>query len=299
MLVFASSLTIPTVFILGAVSGSVPSAPGNLAVSDLFADSIGYTWDAVSGATSYEWQAIYTVSGDFATPDFTGTVSSAAATVTGISANSTITFRVRAVNGAGASDWTEASPVDTQPATVTGLTSSISADTLFVSWDHIPYDNSLAASSWYAVWELRYIGHEWDDLVNQDQDALGDDPTLLFLGSATGYAYDARVRVENGDAGVNGNWAYLYGIPVPPDLPTLTDSGTDLDGNTVVTFTAPPNPVAVDIRYGIGFNPSVWYETANVTSPFIFGRGDTISYEIRIRFDGYTGEWGNRLTVVP
>ncbi|MER7826486.1 glycoside hydrolase family 18 protein [Streptomyces sp. NPDC096097] len=71
----------------------LPAAPTGLSASATSSTSVALTWSAVPGATSY------TVHRDGAAPL---SVTSASATVTGLTAATTYTFRVGAVNAAGA-----------------------------------------------------------------------------------------------------------------------------------------------------------------------------------------------------
>ncbi|MGW6571473.1 chitinase [Streptomyces sp. NPDC054945] len=71
----------------------LPAAPTGLSASATSSTSVALTWSAVPGATSY------TVHRDGAAPL---SVTSASATVTGLTAATTYTFRVSAVNAAGA-----------------------------------------------------------------------------------------------------------------------------------------------------------------------------------------------------
>jgi len=86
---------------------SVPVAPSGLSAASASSDnnSARISWNSVSGATSYQVQYWSPANSDWRTD---GDYSSGTSyTSTGLSANSSWTYRVRAVNSAGASGWSQ------------------------------------------------------------------------------------------------------------------------------------------------------------------------------------------------
>ena len=84
---------------------TAPAIPTGLTATANTSASVKISWNAVSGATSYEVQYQTPNSGGWKTdPDYT-TKTAITYISTGLNQNYTYQYRIRAVNSAGSSDW--------------------------------------------------------------------------------------------------------------------------------------------------------------------------------------------------
>ncbi|MGE5418307.1 MAG: carbohydrate-binding protein, partial [Acidobacteriota bacterium] len=91
---------VPALWLSGGTppAGNVPSVPSGLTAKTASSSEIDVSWTSSSGATSYDLEVDGTVKTSISSPN----------NHTGLSANSTHTYRVRAKNAAGASAWSSA-----------------------------------------------------------------------------------------------------------------------------------------------------------------------------------------------
>jgi mannan endo-1,4-beta-mannosidase len=115
-----------------------PSTPGTPTASNVTASSLSLSWTASTGTvTSYQIERATSLSGPWVQ---VGTSSTPSFSNTGLSPNTTYFYRVRAINGAGASAYSTPVSVTTgQTGTVPGTpgtpsTSSVTAGSLTLSW---------------------------------------------------------------------------------------------------------------------------------------------------------------------
>ncbi|HHV65407.1 MAG TPA: hypothetical protein GXX46_10105 [Peptococcaceae bacterium] len=117
------------------LAGNVPPAPQNLSVTVLNSTSISLTWSETVGATSYE---IHTSSNLEGTYTRLVTVSSPAYTHTGLKANQTFYYKIRAINSNGAGSFSEAVHATTPPSVPNGLKATAdSSSQISLSWSPV------------------------------------------------------------------------------------------------------------------------------------------------------------------
>jgi len=275
----------------------VPSAPSGLSATSASSDhnSARISWNAVSGATSYQVQYWSPANSDWRTD--TSYSSGTSYTSTGLSANSSWTYRVRAVNSAGSSDWAQVTY--TKPASVavpsapTGL-SATSAST----------DNNSARISWNAVsgatsYQVQYWSPSHSDWRNDGDYYSGTSYTSTGLSANSSWTY--RVRAVNSSG--SSDWVQVtYTKPsvVAPVETSLNYDGyacSAIDRNMTVNVGAGSTlrfcnaPTSSNTSLGsISNNALVYvYGVTTSTYPNISG---TYIYWAYIYYNGQTG-WVN------
>lgn len=154
---FKSGEIMATVFVTqagasgGGGDGTTPSAPTGVTATAQSANSINVSWNAVSGATSYEvWYEI----GWSTDKNQAGSVSSTNYTHTGLQANTTYWYYVKAVNSAGASGYSSAVQATTQsggettPAKPSYVNGGITTTTITVNWAISPTPQNVVVEIW-------------------------------------------------------------------------------------------------------------------------------------------------------
>jgi len=215
-----------------AVSGipnAIPAKPTGLAVSIDSPTSLSITWNASSGASSYQLFRDSSSTGSFTTKVYDGSATSYANT--GLTTGTAYYYEVQATNSAGSSALSSAvsgTPLAV-PATPTGLSVSIASSTsLAVSW------NASASAATYQVF--------------RDTSSTGSFSTKVYDGSLTSYTntsltagttYYYEVQATN-SAGSSALSTAVLGIPnaipaKPTGLAVSIDSPTSL---SITLYTA-------------------------------------------------------------
>ena len=205
---------------------TLPAVPTGLTSTNTTANSVTVTWTGVSNATSYEFQ--YRKAGAEWPADSTPT-SQPSRVVNALDAETTYEFRVRAVNTAGESDWSESISVTTEaggvvvtpPAVPTGLTSTAkTANSVTLSWTGVS-----TATSYGVQWKTST--GTWST-----QGVTINGTTATVTGLAADTEYEFQVKAVNSDG--ESNWSGSVPVttetegttPTPPAVPTgLTNTG--------------------------------------------------------------------------
>ena len=163
--------------------------PTNLKVDSVTSSSLTWSWNAVSGATSYDY-VVYT-GGTCSSTRSSGSTSNTTLTVTGLSSSTTYSLKVRACSNTDCSDWSSCVPGTTSGAIppipptnlrVTDYTSS----SITWSWDTVPG----ATSYYYGV----YNGGTCSTFIRHD---MGSDTYHTETGLSSGTTYSFRVSAVN------------------------------------------------------------------------------------------------------
>ena len=125
----------------GIFGGTAPDAPTGVAASADTTSSITVTWNAVSGATSYD---VYFEIGMSSTKNFAANVSGTTYTHTGLTASTTYYYYIKAKNSTGESDF-----------------SSFGYTSTPASWTIPGYSYSLTANIWRADFITNTTDEEW------------------------------------------------------------------------------------------------------------------------------------------
>jgi fibronectin type 3 domain-containing protein len=210
--------------------------------------SINVSWDAVSGAASYK---VYYGTSSSSIDSLAGTATGASYTHTGLQANTTYYYCVKAVNSAGESDYSSSVSAKTSdsrgdettaPSAPTGVTATAqSASSISVSW------NAVSAAASYKVYY-----------------AIGSSTNKTLAGTVTGTSY-SHTGLEAGMT----YWYYIKAVNTAgesnyssgksattsssssgetgsvPGAPTVTVSGSS---TLTVTWTVPSgSPTSYDV----------------------------------------------------
>ena len=183
-----------------------PAVPTGLAVDAAATDhnSIGWTWDAVEGATSYEAQ--FSLTGTFTDTDQIFTPRSPSYAVHRLQVEADGYLQVRAVMGTGASatrsDWSEASAGKTtaepEPDPLASRRTSRprtrSENSISLTWDTVDDADTTR-------WSSGLTGGNWTDASCDGGDNTVEDTSCEADDLQSGTDYDFRVRAvpDSGD----------------------------------------------------------------------------------------------------
>ncbi|RIE02544.1 fibronectin type III domain-containing protein [Cohnella faecalis] len=239
------------------------STPSGL-IEQLSDTSIGLTWSAVAGATSYEVEA-------------DGTVAAAAAasyTHASLVPETTHTYRIRALSAAGSSAWSELGRFTTlplKPAVPANLTATASKDKVILTWSPV---------SGIAGYDVELDGAV---IVDNFTDASYVD-TLLDPYSP--HQYRIRARTE----AVEGDWSAPVSIRTLPDKPKAPTGIAVTSAGQIVTLAWEADPTAV--KYEVEVNGAVTDAgTKNTFKHRRIAAGSEHKYRIRTTNVAGTSAW--------
>lgn len=226
---------------------TIPAAPKSiLYIKALSETSVQLKWEKVSNATGCEVE--YTTQKRYF--DSSSEVSSLSvaskeyAEVTGLESGQEYFFRVRAVNDAGNSLWSEVKSIvigkkPSAPTTWSSTTTAVTGESLILYWVHNSEDNSSQTS---AELELYVNGTKEVKVIQNTTDEEEKDKTSSYT-IATGLYIEGttiqwRVRTA-GITGVYGEWSVQRTIDVYAPA-VLELSVTDGNGAVIDTLSAFP-----------------------------------------------------------
>lgn len=226
---------------------STPAAPTNLKDPKSTSESSVYLeWDAVKTATSYDIE--YTTERDnFDMSDDTTTKTGIKFTrweITDLEPGKEYYFRVRAVNSAGASSWSDIKSVaigkaPSAPTTWSSTTTAIVGEPLYLYWNHNSEDGS---SQTVAELELYIDDFKESHTILNSTDEDEKDKTSVYLVDTSTYLEGTKIQWRVKTAGVTnqfGEWSTPRVIDVYAQ-PTLDLSLLDIEDNRVETLTSFP-----------------------------------------------------------
>jgi subtilisin family serine protease len=211
-----------------------PATPTGLAASNVTATSFSLSWNASSGATSYDVQ-IRPQGGTWNTYNVTSTSYNAA----GLNSSTTYEAQVRAKNSAGNSSYCSAISVTTLtaiPSVPTGLNSSnITTNSATLSW------NASSGATSYDV-QIRPQGGTWStyNVTSTSYNATG-------LNSST--TYEAQVRAKNSAGSSNYSSAIsLTTLDAVPSVPTGLSSTSITTNSATLSWSASSGATSYDVQ---------------------------------------------------
>jgi hypothetical protein len=224
---------------------TIPSAPSSVTATALSSSSISVTWTSVSGATSYD---VYYEIGSSDTKNFAANVTGTSYTHTGLQANTTYYYYIKAKNNAGSSGYSEYS-TNANATTSSGGTPSNGAGSSSSNAITIPSGGSIEGSfpaGQDEVW-YKFTKNGTGDLYARDYEATAYSYTgdivvdvynsSLSLVSATVYDSSSGASANNYkltdiDLGtgilyrIYSNWSGTYYVKVRPYGDNNSNKGT-------------------------------------------------------------------------
>lgn len=257
---------------------TIPSVPSGITTCRATSETSVYMeWSAVTAATSYDIE--YTTKKDyFDSSDQTTTVSGIKYTQyekTGLESGEEYFFRIRAVNDAGESGWSEIVSVvigedPAAPTTWSSTTTVITGESLTLYWVHNAEDGS---SQTYAELEIYIDGEKSVYTIQNSTDEEEKDKTSSYVIDTSGYIEGTKLQWRVRTAGVTkvyGDWSVERTVDIYAP-PTLELNITDTNGNSVdvlesfpfnVSALAGPN-TQVPIGYYLSVTANEIYETTD------------------------------------
>jgi phosphodiesterase/alkaline phosphatase D-like protein len=275
---------------------TIPAAPSAVAASGVFSTSFTARWTTVAGATTYRL--------DVATdnfPNYVSTyqdrlVSDTTQLVTGLTAGTTYTYRVRAVNAAGTSANSDTISVVTVAAAPSVVAASGVFSTSFTArWTAVTgatsYQLDVSTNTTFTSMVLGYNNLE----VN-----VGASKSVSGLSAGTSYSY--RVRAVNAaGTSANSNTISLLTVPAAPSAVAATiisSSGFTANWSTASGASSYRLDVSSD---NFASNVTNYQDlTVGGTSQAVTGlsAGTNYSYRVSAVNTGGTGASSNPVVVV-
>jgi YD repeat-containing protein len=271
-------------YVVPAVAGA-PMAPASLTATvagDL--GSIGISWPASSGATSYTLQK------QFNGGTWAGASSGAGTSYTlGSPADGSYKFQVQACNGTNCSLWTASNTVTVahvpaQPASIT--VPATSSGSLTVTWTSATYATSytLQQRLGTGAWSTVYTGAATSKAL-----------TLTASGS---YTFQVMASNSQGNSAWKVSGAVAVTIP-PASAPTLTAPTSSTTGSYAVSWTAASGATSYTLQEQVNAGAWVTIQTANSLSKTISGKvNGSYGYRAQGCNIGGCGPWSSVKNVV-
>ena len=275
---------------------TVPDTPMSFGSTSTGPTEIALSWDAVTGAVSYQLQR-RTNGGEFGAPMDAG--SGTTYTDMGLTPSTTYDYEVRSVNAAGESPWSGVVTASTTgpeaPDAVSDLSATASADKITLMWT-MP-DSNGAAITGYDL-DVSDDGSDWDDFSSPAAADTSDDHENLDPGTMKYY----RIRAMNSEGYSDWSASAMATVAaVAPGKPTLyaTASGTTV----MLSWVAPAATGGADItRYMIQVSTTGTGGWGNLASKAgddtshdhtRLRPGDTRYYRINAANAAGTGDWSD------
>ncbi|MDP2885747.1 MAG: fibronectin type III domain-containing protein, partial [Ignavibacteria bacterium] len=210
-----------------------PGPPSPREATNVTSASATLNWSTVSSATSYDYD-VY--SDNLGTPIAAGTSSSNSVTVNGLTGGVTYTWRVRAANAAGKSDWVPSSfrtPIP-KPDPPSSLTSSSSSTGATLGW------RGATAATTY---DVEVLDNHSFKIVWERKGIAGTSATVTGLSSNTRYYW----HVRSVNAGGESDWVTSE-FTTNPVIQAPTVTFKEAATSVAFTFVAVTNATSYDVK---------------------------------------------------
>ena len=219
---------------------TAPLQPGSLQAVSHGSNSAMISWNASSGAKYYEVQFYSRKDGAWkADSDYSSGTSYVSS---GLSYYDTYEYRVRAVNDAGSSAWTNCVYHTTYsaPSAPTGLTAEPNGEnSAKISWNR---------SNYISYYEVQYYSNKTGSWVS-DSDYKTDTSTSYVSTGLSYYdSYQYRVRAVNA-YGASSWVTVTYTKPAAPNLPTGLTTESLGDGKARISWNSSSGASSYDVQY--------------------------------------------------
>jgi hypothetical protein len=184
----------------GTGGTTAPSAPSGVTATSASSSSISVSWSAVSGATSYK---IYYEIGSSSTKNLAGTAYGTSYTHTGLTAETTYYYYIKAVNSVGESGYssyssnasatTSSGGSSSTPSRPTSVSGSITATTITVRFSFGSTVQNIVVEAWNRV------NRSWKTLTT-----LSGSATSYSISPYRNYIVSGNVVAGNGKDGPQG-----------------------------------------------------------------------------------------------
>lgn len=226
---------------------TIPSAPkGFRTCKATSKTSVGMTWDAVTGADTYDIEYATKISyfdGSDSTSTVTG-IKTLQYEKTGLESGNVYYFRFRAVNEKGESAWSQISSTvigkkPSAPTTWSSTTTAVTGDPLYLYWVHNSEDGS---SQTYAELEMYIDGEKQTKTIKNTEDEDLKDKTSSYTIDTSQYKEGTQIQWRVRTAGVTkdyGDWSVQRTIDIYAPA-TLTIDVTNTAGASISLLTEFP-----------------------------------------------------------
>lgn len=264
--------------------GTIPSVPtGIVKLKTLSETSVYVDWEGSKNADTYDLE--YTTQKRyFGSSTEVRSMSIGEgwthAEVTGLESGQEYFFRVRAVNNAGESGWSEIKSIvvgkkPAAPTTWSSTTTVIVGEPLTLYWVHNSEDGS---SQTYADLELYIGGVKETHTIANSTDEEEKDKTSSYVIDTSGYREGTQIQWRVRTSGITkeyGDWSVQRTVDVYAP-PTLTLNARDSSGSSLSTLTSFPISISAlagpNTQAPIGYHISIKaldsYETVDSMGNF-------------------------------
>lgn len=242
---------------------TLSAAPANLTATPTDT-TVTLKWDAIPGALKYEVEVDGDRKYDATTTQYIHT---------GLTSNSVIKYRVRAINAAGAGDWSPILEVTTLSSIPTNIRATATDTNITITW------NPATGAQGYDI--------EADGIIYNNGTSTTYEHTELEPGSSHTY----RIRAKNANS--VGEWSNRVTKTTRPAVPNnILAKATDT--TITITWGSAKGAKTYDIELD-----GVTKGNVSVTSHVYSGLTPNTTYRIRVKAigDGGDGEWSEAIQV--